>query len=259
MWWKRFKGSMMVAVACTGPCIAIADTIELRADEWCPFNCVPGSDAPGYMIELAAEALAPFGHTINYQTMSWARSLHLASEGAIDGVIGAIPEEAPDLVFGPPLGTYEDVVAFRKGEGRDISAEGALDGLRVGAINGYTYFGPVSSYIDANVDNRDLVEITSGDDALLINLRKLVAGRLDVVAEVRSVLVYNVAQLGIQDKIDITATTDSNNIYIAFTPAKEASQTYAAQLTEGIRKLKETGRFDEILAKYGQSFVEQSD
>lgn len=259
MWWERFRRGTMVAVACAGPCVAIADTIELRADEWCPFNCVPDSDAPGFMIELASEALAPFGHTISYQTMSWARSLHLASEGAIDGVIGAIPEEAPDLVFGPPLGTYEDVVAFRKGEGRDISVEGALDGLRVGAINGYTYFGPISRYIDANIDNRELVEITSGDDALLINLRKLLAHRLDVVAEVRSVLVYNAVQLGIEDEIDIVETTGGNDIFIAFTPAKETSQTYADQLSEGIRRLKETGRFDEILAKYGQDPVEQRD
>ena len=27
--------------------------IVIAADQWCPINCVPGSDRPGFMIEIA--------------------------------------------------------------------------------------------------------------------------------------------------------------------------------------------------------------
>ncbi|MEQ1790535.1 MAG: hypothetical protein ABL857_08835, partial [Rickettsiales bacterium] len=36
-------------------------TINIVADEWCPFNCDPESDKPGYVIELAKEIFKPYG------------------------------------------------------------------------------------------------------------------------------------------------------------------------------------------------------
>lgn len=31
------------------------EVITLVADEWCPYNCVPNSEKPGYAIEIAQE------------------------------------------------------------------------------------------------------------------------------------------------------------------------------------------------------------
>ncbi|NNE78704.1 MAG: transporter substrate-binding domain-containing protein [Silicimonas sp.] len=203
------------------------------------------------MVEIAREALEPYGHTVRYVTVSWARGLKQAEVGELNGVIGAIPEEAPSFVFGPPIGTYEDIVVFRRGEARDISELSSFEGLRVGAINGYEYFGPVNDYIEANRNDRSLIQYASGNNALATNLRKLVAGRLDVVAEVRAVLDYNVVQLGLSDAIEVVGTTDSDDVFIAFSPALESSQTYARQLSEGVARLKENGRYDEIFRRYG--------
>ena len=32
---------------------AVSDVISIRADEWFPFNGTPGSETPGYIIEIA--------------------------------------------------------------------------------------------------------------------------------------------------------------------------------------------------------------
>ena len=234
------------------PSFAASDTIVLMADEWCPYNCEPGSDAPGFMVEIAREALAPFGHEIEYESLNWARSLHRAELGEINGVIGAIPVEAPGFVFGPPMGTYVDVVAFRTGEAIDPDAIADQGDLRLGAINGYEYYGVVSEYIKLNSGNKALVQYMSGDDALEKNLRKLIAGRLDMVAEVRAVLEYSLAKTGLADQIELALTDDLDEIFIAFSPALPISHTYADQLTEGVSLMRENGRFDEIMLKYGQ-------
>ena len=230
---------------------AWCDNIELRADEWCPFNCEPGSADPGYMVEIATEALAPFGHSVDYQTLNWARSFYLTERGEIDGVLGFTPEEAEDFVLSVPLGNCDDVAAFRRGEARDITAPSAFEGLRLGAINGYEYYGPVSAYIKAHANDIGVVQYASGEDALVISLRKLIAGRLDMVAEARSVLMWNARRMGIEDKIEITRSREITPIYIGFTPGKATSTLYAAQLAEGVERLKASGRYDEILAKYG--------
>ena len=130
------------------PTFAASDTIVLAADEWCPYNCVPKSDAPGFMVEIASEALAPFGHEIEYVTLNWMRSLHQAKLGEINGVIGAVPEEVPDFILSPPIGRYLDVIAFRTGELIDPDTIIDQDELRLGAINGYEYYGIVNEYIE---------------------------------------------------------------------------------------------------------------
>lgn len=228
-----------------------AETIVLRADPWCPYNCEPGSDRPGYMVELATEAFAFFGHTVVYETVSWARGLKQAADGEIDGVIGAVPEEAPGFVFGPPLGTYSEALVFRAGEGHAVEQPSDLEGLRIGAINGYEHSEIVMNYINGHRNDRSVVQFASGDEALKTNLQKLLAGRIDVVAESMAVVEYMTGQMGIRRNLDVIADPESGDIFIAFSPGLVSSETYARQLHEGIARLRESGRYEEILAQYG--------
>ncbi len=245
-----YFGVFSISITLATP--ASSDTIVLMADEWCPYNCEPGSDSPGFMVEIAREALAPFGHEVEYATLNWARALHRAEIGEINGVIGAVPEEAPEFVFGPAIGTYVDVIAFRRGEAIDPDAIAEQTNLRLGAINGYVYYGVVNQYIEANVDDRSLIQYMSGQDALEKNLRKLIAGRLDMVAEVRAVLDYALAEAEWGDQVELAVTNKSNDIFIAFSPVLPTSRIYADQLAQGVAQLIKSGRFEEIMTKYGQ-------
>ncbi len=248
-----FRKRVLSAILTLLPIAAGADTIVLAADPWCPYNCEPGGERPGFMVGVAREALEPYGHTIEYRSIAWARALAQAEAGTINGVIGAIPEEAPTFVFGSPIGTYEDTVVFRKGEAFEVNSPDDLSGLRIGAINGYEYYGPVSQYIDKHRNDRTLVQYASGDDALSINLRKLAAGRLDLVAEVRAVLDYRIAELGLESALEIVRADPQSDLYIAFSPALETSGLYVSQLSEGVARLRESGRYQEILGAYGLS------
>lgn len=246
-----FSFSSLTATILALGSAAFADVIVLGADPWCPYNCDPDSENPGYMVEIAREALAPFGHEVEYVTVSWARGIRQAELGQINGVIGAVPEEVPEFIFGPSIGTSQDSMVFRSGEAIPLEQFSEMEGLRIGAINGYEYYGPVNDYIQANSNDRDLVQYTSGDDALEQNLRKLAAGRLDIVAEVRAVIDYSIQTIGLEGQFEVVVAEDPDEIFIAFSPALETSQTYADQLSEGVQLLRDTNRYDAILAKYG--------
>lgn len=232
--------------------MARADVIRLRADQWCPFNCIPGSLAPGFMIELAREALAPFGHQIDYANLSWARSQVQVQTGEINGLIGTDDYEMPDLIFGPPLGQYQEALVFRTDEARPVTTPEDLQGLRLGALQGYEYNDLLQEYVTTHQSDATRVQLLSGENRINRNLRKLLNHRVDVLLGEYSVLLYALHTQALRDRVDlILLPEEASPLYIGFSPALDSSPLYAAQLSAGIRRLKHTGRYDQIMARYG--------
>jgi len=97
---KRLIYAVSVLIALSGNAAADADVVTLRADEWCPYNCAPGSHQPGFAIEIAQRAFEPIGATVDYQTMTWSRALVEVRRGVYDGAVAATKFEAPRLFFG---------------------------------------------------------------------------------------------------------------------------------------------------------------
>ena len=247
---KTVFAHLVAAAFAFSTAAANSATIELRADTWCPFNCEPESEKPGFMVEIAREALALYGHTVNYETMNWARSLEYARHGRIDGVIGTDQGESPDFIFGAPIGTYREAAAFRPGEASSLDAAEALEGLRIGGITGYEYSDFVAEYVVENADT-GLVQLLSGDTALEQNLRKLLAGRVDLVPDERSVLAYTLSSMNIASQVELVGAEQVEDLFIAFSPALESSALYAQQLSDGVAQLQKSGRIAEIMSRYG--------
>jgi polar amino acid transport system substrate-binding protein len=177
----------------------------------------------------------------------------MARTGVIAGVVGALPEEAPELLYGMPLGTYADAVAVRAGETLTPSDPASFAGWRVGVIDGYEYFGPIADYIAANRDDRNIVQHATGARPLKTNLRKLRAGRIDMVTDAEAVLAYALEAWGLNGEVEIITASARNPIYVGFSPAIPEAAFYAEQLDAGVSALRENGRLAEILARYGLS------
>ena len=240
----------LLALTATG---AAAETITLRADEWCPYNCEPGSERPGYMIEIAQEVFGEAGFDVDYQTLNWMRSIAESRAGRYAGIIGAIREEAPDFVFGEPLGLTNNGFALRPDMSLDTTDPDPLHGLTLAVIRGYNYSDVPTAYIEAHGEDRSLVQFTAGDNALEQNLRKLIAGRVDVVVDDLNVLRRAVHELGFEDETSVIAWDDPDEVHIAFSPREPNAETYAALLADGVERLRRMGRLEEIMARYGLS------
>lgn len=77
----------------------LSKTITIRADEWYSMNGDPESDKPEYMIELAKAIFEPHGYEVDYQFMTWKKSLASVNGGFKDCVVGAVKDEAPGLLY----------------------------------------------------------------------------------------------------------------------------------------------------------------
>jgi polar amino acid transport system substrate-binding protein len=237
-------------LAWSAPTPGHADTITLRADEWCPYNCAPASERPGYAVEVVREVFAQAGHRIDYGLLSWTRSIEDARDGRYDGIIGAIPADAPDFVFPrESIGASGEGYAVRRGTAFRFEGPESFTGKMLGAVSGYAFAGPIGAYVEAHKDDRSRIQLTSGDDALAQNLRKLVAGRLDIVVDDANVLAHAVAA-GLGERVVIADRGAPAEIYVAFSPACPKADAYAAVLSEGTARLRASGRLAEILAHY---------
>lgn len=228
-----------------------ADTITLRADEWCPFNCALGAK-PGYGVELATEIFAKAGHKVKYGLAPWGRSLEDCQHGTIDAVIGASPVDGPELIFPEEaIGVWDTTFVVRKGDSWRYDGVKSLERLKLGGIIGYIYMEPVGAYVEANTGNRDRVDLVGVRMPLEQNLRKLVAGRIGATMESRAVLDFKLREMGLLDRVDFAGSTESGAIYIAFSPKNPKAREYARLLDEGIREMRASGRLKQILGRYG--------
>lgn len=247
-WW-----GLGVLVQCwlatlVGP--AWSDTIRLRADDWCPFNC--SEQKKGYGIEVAEQIFAAAGHTIQYQLAPWSRSLEDCLRGEVEAVIGAAPVDSPELVFGDePIGQWDSTFVVKTGNPWRYDGVESLGRVKLAAIIGYIYMEPVGEYVQANKKNKARVTQVGGTQPLDQSLKMVAAGRVDAAMESRAVLDYKLREMGLAGQLAIAGGTRSGPIYIAFSPKHPQAQDYARILDDGIRAMRADGRLKAILDRYG--------
>ena len=227
-----------------------ADTITLVADDWCPINCEPSSDSPGYVVELAIKIFGDAGHQVEYQYLSWNRALAQVKAGKFNGAIAATPKELPEGIFPQEeLGYYGNYFIKNKGSEWSFTSMESLAEVDLAVIQGYNYGENLNEYIKANPSK---VTGMGGNDVVRRNLGMLMKGRIDVYLEDRNIAFYTAKKMGILDEIEVAGTEGTPiALYIGFSPAIAQSKQYAQIMTEGMQRLRKKGQLQKILDKYG--------
>lgn len=228
-----------------------AETISIRADVWKPYNCEPNSKEPGYMVEIAKKIFEKHGYKIDYDILPWTRAIEETRKGKIDAIVGAAKGDAPDFIFPQnEQGISANATMFIKkgGKWRYTDLE-SLKTEQVGIINGYSYGEKVDKYLK---NNPSIVQVVSGENALELNIKKLIAGKISVIVEDRVVIAYKIKEMNVQNDIEEAGSDGSaSKIYIAFSPANNKSDEYAKILSEGMDIIRKNGELKNILNKYG--------
>jgi polar amino acid transport system substrate-binding protein len=249
---KIFVGLMIILTASTA---VFADTITIVADEWCPYNCEPNSTLPGYMIEVAEEALGQAGHKVVYENLDWEKAIKETREGKFSAIVGAAKVDAPGFVFPvKDLGIIQNRFFTRVDSTWTYSGPDSLKNVKIGIIEGYTYADDLDKYFSSNPDSPNII-VAKGDNALEQNIEKLLSGKIDVVVEAGSVFINFFAAKGMISSLDQIRDAgeagEKDDLYIAFSPANSKSTEYAEFLSKGIDGLRQSGKLTTILQKYG--------
>lgn len=229
----------------------LSDTISIRADDWYPNNGDPNAEKPGYMIELAKAIFEPAGHTVDYQLMPWERAVDSVRKGSHDCVVGAYKEDAPDFAF-PSVSWGLDSTGFfvKSDSAWSYSGFDSLLTQKVGVINGYAYGEDIDELITANPATFDGL---GGNDALEKNIKKLSAGRIDVVIESPNVMKAKLQELGLSNMKQVGTLGEPSEMFIACSPAKASSVGYIKLIEEGTAQMRASGQLQQIMGRYGMS------
>lgn len=228
--------------------------IRLSADEFCPYNCEEQSDHPGYMIELAAEAFKIYGYELDYVVeRSWKDAIEKSRGGEYAGIVGAAKSDAPDFIFPTiALGTFDNCFITRSENKWKYSGLKSLESQKVGVIVDYTYGDNLNRYINTNRNDPRRIQFVSGNKAIQYSLTKLKHGKLDVYVDDCRVIEYAFMRRKDSKAFKMAGKTNEvDQLYIAFSPKNPKSIFYAKMLDNGIKQLKKSGRYREILKSYG--------
>jgi polar amino acid transport system substrate-binding protein len=255
-----FRSAPMVLCRLTALLLVLAgpagawgdDTLRLRADYWCPYNCTPGTTNPGYMVEIAARAAARLGIRAEYELMPWDRTMSEVRIGSVDGAIGATSLEADGLILSEPLGYDADCFFVPTGSDWRYKGPESLKGVLLGAISGYTHDeGPIDAYIAAHSGPKDAVTTASGDEASAKNVRLLLLGRIDVLLDSEAVVKTEASRVGRSAMVQQVGCLKALPLYIAFSPAYKPASAMVDALRMEVEELRKSGRLAEILGRYG--------
>ena len=253
MWIAQFVVALAACLAACLPCAA-RPVVTLRSDLWCPYNCTPGSDHPGYAVEIAQIVFGEAGYDVDYQLLNWARSIQDVRQGRADAVIGAYQTDVPGFIIPrEPIGYSSAGFAVRRGDPFVYADPRSLDGRVLGIVTSYEFAGALGAYLHALRGDKSRLQQMSGDGALAKNLLKLLAGHIDVVIDDADVIARTVNELQLGESVSVSRGRRGAPLYIAFSPAGRLSALYADILADGVARLRASGRLAVILARYGMT------
>ena len=242
---------LMAALLLLGTPLA-ADTIRLRADVWYPVNGDPGAVLPGFGIEALGKIWGEAGHRLDYSLMPWGRSLDAVRSGAADCVIGAYKADAPDLLFPQqPLGLDGVGVYVRAADQWRYDGPDSLARRSVAVISEYSYGETLDDWLAAP-GNATRIQMAYGADALEGNIRKLLAGRVDVLLESPMIMTTLLARLELQRYVRLAGDgKPATPFYIACSASNPAAPDWLRQFDEGMLRLRTGGQWDRLRQRYG--------
>jgi len=247
---RLFLGTIALLLSTSS--VTYSDTLTLVADDWCPYNCSEKGTPPGFLVEFAREIFSAAGHTVEYKVVPWARAVEEVKAGRYTALLGAVPEEAPELVYpGRPAWHSVDGFYVKKGNPWRYTGKESLLKVTLGAIIDYGYGGGIQEYVEEHGSDPKRVQLSSGEEPLHVNVRKLLAGRVDVVVEDTAVMDHYASNQQLGEKIELAGTSEPQPVYISFSPKESKAKEYSALLSKGLEELEKSGAGAKILKRYG--------
>lgn len=241
-----------IAGLCSISACLFADTITLGADFWCPYNCDPNSDKPGFLVEIANEAFKMSGDKIDYRIMEWSHALDDASNGKIDGVIAVTKEEAPGFIFpqhAPAMAT-DSFWASKKSNWTFNGIDSLKDRLLL-VFKGYSYVEPLKTYIAENINNPERIKVLESKSGRDETVKILLSNDKAVLIDESAAMEYFVNSINKMDQFnEFYSGLPPQNIYIAFSPKNPKSEQYAKILSHQLLKMINSGEYQKLVQKY---------
>lgn len=227
------------------------EKIIVASDEWCPYNCAPGSEFPGYIVEIVKAIFAEHNIDVEYVKAPWSLAIKGVESGEYNAALAATATTIPNAVFPQEVVGYysNDFIVLKENSWR-FSGVNSLMSVKLGVIRDYIYGPTLDAYIWKS--NNPLVQVLVGANASQLNISKLQNKRIDVYLEDANVAFYEARKLRLDKYIQIAGSEGKPAaLYVAFSPSLPSSKKYAEMFSRGMQEMRSSGKLLYILNKYG--------
>lgn len=242
-----FSLCLGLLLACHGALAESPKTIRLTNGEWQPYL---SKDVPHYGIasHIITEAFALVGVEVEYGFFPWSRAMKLAKDGTWDGsaVWGESEERRQSFHLTDPVIPTTWVFFHLRSTPFDWTGYEDLADLKVGGTVEYYY----SREFEAAEVEGVFETIRARSDE--VGLKNLVKGRIDVFP---GELMVTYAQIRDTFSAEQTALFTHHPkriverpLYLLLSKEVASSEDMRDRFNEGLARLRESGRYDRILA-----------
>ncbi len=248
---RTLKGLALTALIllCCGIIDArAAETIRLTNGEWQPFL---SKDAPhhGFASHIVTEAFALVGVEVEYGFFPWKRSFKLAKEGTWDGSViwGASEERLRHFYFTDPAIPRVTYVFFHlKTTPFDWNSYDDLSDVKIGGTIEYFYSDAFEAAESAGV----IRTIRGRSDE--VGLKNLLKGRIDVFPGEVVVTYEQIRDTFSQQEAALfthhAKVIVDKPMFVLLNKDVPGNERMRDKFNEGLRQLKASGRYDQIIA-----------
>ncbi|ASP40649.1 amino acid ABC transporter substrate-binding protein [Bacterioplanes sanyensis] len=225
-------------------CNSLAETVTAAQDPWPPF--VQEGNPPGISVEVVQEAMKTQGYTVDMKLTPWARAIEDVKNGNVDFLIGTwfTQERSAYLRYSDHYAINQVKFITKADSSFEYTGMDSLAGKSVGIVRGYGYgdeFLTAGHFARPEANN------------LVLNLRKLMAGRIDMTLEDEIVARSQMTGAGL-DVSQFRFTSNSlseNKLHVTSGLANARSEELINAFNKGLAAIKANGTFDAIMKKYG--------
>ncbi|WP_175443110.1 substrate-binding periplasmic protein [Halofilum ochraceum] len=241
--WTALLVALTLAFAATA---AEARRVVMCTVPWAPFYD-PGLEDDGFISEISRAAFRAAGHEAKLEFMPWARAMLEVRQGDRHVLMGAYYTDeraetyiASDRIYTTSVGlvALKDLDVNSYGELRDLSE------YTIGYGRGWA--------TTDEFDNADYLDKEAADNNVL-NVRKLYAGRIDMIAMNFDRFSQIAADEGFDpdQAVFLDPPLQSSGLYLMASRAIENPETLIEEFNEGLEAIRENGRYDEIIERFG--------
>lgn len=219
-------------------------TFTVAAGEWPPFigkkinhNGIVGS--------IISESFANEGMDIGYAFYPWKRAMEQAKKGDDDATApwSMTEQRNKDFYFSEPIIEEVNILLHRKDSTLKWNDITDLSQYKIGGTIGYFYG---KEFEEAEKNKTLQVQRTNKD---ITNLKKLLAGRVDIFVVEKNVANAMINKLTAQQKSELVMNEkplNTRNLYLLFSKSKSSNQDKVTAFNKGLKKLRDSGRYKAI-------------
>lgn len=245
---KRTLGILMISLLAVSNA-ASGETLVFAVTDTQPTAYPVNGKPAGILVELVTEAFRRAGHTVEIKFMPWARCLTDVRAGRVDGIFSVFKLAGREqwLLFSQEVLIRQQIVFFSRPDSQ-VVFDGRLHSVRdvkIGIINDTSY----GAIFDSALKQGVLSQIDKANN-IESNLRKLVAGRVDLIVSYDFVALQAAEHIHLRENIrQLSPAIDLVPGYLAFTRVrdfKKLSDAFDVQLA----LMKQDGSYNRIAEKY---------